>query len=428
MIGFGLLLGLGLGTQSALATTTELISRNAFGAVGSNASDTASVSGDGRRVAFVSKAINLVRPDANGTARDIFVFERRTHKVSLVSVSSAGVQGNGETFTGTISEDGQSVAFESAASNLVPDDTNQQVDVFVRDLTHGTTERVGLTSDGRQIQKGANIAAISATGRFVVFSATGNGVVPGDTNTAPDVFVRDRQTGTTTLVSATPSGQAAAGQSVGIGVSADGRYVVFTSFASDIVPGDTNRRQDAFLRDMASRTTTRLSVGQGGVQADGGGSATAISSDGRHILFTAEATLLSGGRSRRTAAFMRDRVTGTTVNASLNSKGYDSNQGIVQAAMSPNGRFVAFDSTSTDVVPGDANGKNDVFLRDLKTGTTERVSLTASGGEARGSSLLAFNHGSPVSRDGRIVVFDSSADNLAPADPNFRQDVFARVR
>ena len=96
MIGFGLLLGLGLGTQSALATTTELISRNAFGAVGSNASDTASVSGDGRRVAFVSKAINLVRPDANGTARDIFVFERRTHKVSLVGVSSAGVQSDGE--------------------------------------------------------------------------------------------------------------------------------------------------------------------------------------------------------------------------------------------------------------------------------------------------------------------------------------------
>ena len=318
--------------------------------------------------------------------------------------------------------------FESAASNLVAGDTNRQVDVFVRDLIHGTTERVSLTSEGRQIANGANVAAISATGRFVLFSAIGDGVVPGDTSMFPDVFLRDRQTGTTTLVSVTPGGQSPAGQSVGAGVSADGRYVVFTSFASDVVPGDTNKHQDAFLRDLVTRTTTRLSVGPGGVQADGGGSAAGISADGRYILIQAEATLLTGGRSRRSAGFVRDRVTGTTVDATVNSRGYTSNQGIIGASISPNGRFVAFDSNSTDVVAGDKNGKADVFLRDLKAGTTERVSLTAAGGESHGNSYLSFGQGYAVSRDGRIAVFDSSADNLVPADPNYRRDVFARVR
>ena len=396
--------------------------------VGSNASDTASVSGDGTRVAFISRAVNLVRPDANGTDRDMFLFERRTHKVSLVSVSSAGVQCHGETFTGAISEDGRSVAIESACDNLVAGDSNQQPDIFVRDLVHGTTERVSLTSSGQQIPNGATLGGISSTGRYVVFNAIGDGVVPGDTSAFPDVFLRDRQAGTTTLVSTTPGGQSPAGQSVAGGVSADGRYVVFTSYASDVVPGDTNRHQDAFLRDMQTRVTTRLNVGPGGVQADGGGSAGAISSDGRQILFFAEATLLKGGRSRRSAAFLRDRVTGTTIDATVGTRGYDSNQGIIRASMSPNGRFVAFDSLSTDVVPGDTNRKADVFLRDMHAGTTERVSLTASGGEARGSSFLTFGPGFAISRDGRIAVFDSSADNLVPTDPNYRRDVFARVR
>jgi Tol biopolymer transport system component len=179
--------------------------------------------------------------DTNGANRDIFVRDRQSGQTELVSVSSAGVQGNYGSSNPTISADGRFVAFESSASNLVPGDTNgANGDIFVHDRETGQTERVSVSSAGAQGNYGSVDPTISADGRFVAFRSEANNLVPGDTNDRPDVFVRDRQTGETERVSVSSAGTQGNGHSVHPTISADGRFVAFESSASNLVPGDTN--------------------------------------------------------------------------------------------------------------------------------------------------------------------------------------------
>ncbi|MBI1853354.1 MAG: PD40 domain-containing protein, partial [Planctomycetes bacterium] len=292
-----------------------------------------------------------------------------------VSVDSNGWQVYGSSDTPSISSDGRFVAFASAAYELVPGDTNAKYDVFVRDLMVGLTERVSVDSNGIQandhsgsIASGTAGVSISADGRYVAFASLAGNLVADDGNGARDVFVHDRLTGSTERVSVSSTGRQAFGQSFGSALSADGRFVAFADDAPNLVSADTNQATDVFLRDRLAGTTERASVNSQGAQGDqssGLYGGIAISADGRFIAFTSPASnLVSGDQNGLYDVFVRDRATGAIERVSTTSDGTEGNSSSIEAAVSADGRFVAFESLATNLVHADTNGQRDVFVRD----------------------------------------------------------------
>ena len=384
------------------------------------------ISTDGRYVAFTSGASNLVPGDTNHRL-DVFVRDRRSGTTKRVSVASNGTQGNGSSLTPAISADGRYVAFLSVASNLVPGDTNGAPDVFVRDRRSGTTKRVSVASNDTQRNGSSFAPAISADGRYVAFTSGASNLVPGDTNGAPDVFVRDLRSGTTQRVSVAANGAQANGdsdKSSTPAISADGRYVAFVSLASNLVPGDTNRTYDVFVRDRRSGSTERVSVATNGTQANSDGDdgfRPAISADGRYVAFESYASHLVHGDTNQTVdVFVRDRRSGTTRRVSVATNGRQGSDDSFYPAISADGRYVAFDSSS-NLVPVGTNYSDDVFVRDRRSGTTRQLSRASDGTPANSDSYYPA-----ISGDGRYVTFFSSASNLVPGDTNDNGDVFVR--
>ncbi|TMM11186.1 MAG: hypothetical protein E6G00_05495, partial [Actinobacteria bacterium] len=237
---------------------------------------------------------NLVGGDTNGVG-DVFVRDRKTGKTKRVSVNSHGAQANGESFAAPISADGRFVAFLSSASNLVGGDTNGARDVFVRDRKAGKTRRVSVDSHGAQGKGASFVPSISANGRFVAFSSVANNLVGGDTNTVSDVFVRDRKTGKTRRVSVDSHGAQGNGDSFIPSISADGRFVAFYSDAANLVAGDGNAAGDGFVRDRKAGRTKRVSVASHGTQGNDTSFPPSISADGRFVAFTSLANNLVAG-------------------------------------------------------------------------------------------------------------------------------------
>ena len=357
-----------LPAAEALAAVTERVSVSSAGLEG-NAYSTGhlSISADGRYVAFESDASNLVSDDTEGS-RDIFVHDRQTGATERVSVSRVGGQGNGGSEGASMSADGRYVAFHSGASNLVLGDANRQMDVFVRDRQKGVTERVSVASDGTQGNLSSVCASISADGRFVAYASHASKLVPGDTNDVSDVFVHDRQTGVTERVSVSSAGTQGNGDCLEwkpASISADGRFVAFGSYASNLVAGDTNRHSDIFVHDRHSGQTTRVSVSGTWAQGDEDSFWPSISADGRFVAFYSSATnLVPGDTNDMSDIFVRDRQKGVTERVSVSSTG-DQGKDISEApSISVDGRYVGFRSLASNLVPGDTNEMSDVYVRD----------------------------------------------------------------
>lgn len=191
-----------------------------------------------------------------------------------VNVSSSGVPTNAEAtaYRSVLSGDATRVAFTTAATNLVPNDTNGTLDVMVRDLVAGTTSRASVSTGGVEGNGSSKLATISADGRYVAFESDATNLVPGDTNLATDIFLRDLQAQTTSRVSLRPNGNQCNGFSFGCSISADGRYLAFYSSATNVVQGDTNNRTDVFVRDLLLGTNVRVSESSTGLQGEGGDS------------------------------------------------------------------------------------------------------------------------------------------------------------
>jgi Tol biopolymer transport system component len=225
-------------------------------------------------VAFASGATNFVAGDTNG-ATDVFVHDRQTGTTTRVSVASDGTQGNGDSsvLNPRISSDGRFVAFASLATNLVAGDTNAVADVFVHDRQTGATTRVSVASGGSQANGASGIffpsLSISSDGRFVGFDSDATNLVSGDTNAATDVFVHDRQTGATTRVSRDSDGIQGNNIAAVPSLSPDGRFVGLDSDATNLVSGDSNGVSDIFVHDRQMGTTTRVSIAGDGAQANG---------------------------------------------------------------------------------------------------------------------------------------------------------------
>ena len=287
-----------------------------------------------------------------------------------VSVSSGGAQQTEPTeadqpsFGVALSEDGRYVAFTSFASNLVPfTDTNGVNDIFVHDRQTGQTTRVSVASDGTQANDRSLVVALSGDGRVVAFDSEASNLVPGDTNGSRDVFVHDRQTGQTTGVSVASDGAQANGFSSRAALVADGRVVAFDSLATNLVPGDTNSTWDVFVHDRQTGQTTRVSVASDGTQANERSFFVTLSGDGQVVAFDSEASnLVPGDTNGVDDVFVHDRQTGETTRVSVANNGTQGDNSSFRGRISANGRVVAFSSDATKLVPGDTNGKTDVFV------------------------------------------------------------------
>ncbi len=402
----------------AQARVVERVSVRVPAIQGDSWSEAVSLSADGRYRAFYSNASNLVAGDTNGVV-DVFVQDGNTGAITRVSVDSAGVQGNGASRHAAISADGRYVAFYSYATNLVADDINGVVDIFVHDMNDGTTTRVSLDSSGSQVNDASYYPSISADGRYVAFYSYATNLVPGDTNGVVDIFVRDRTGGTTTLVSVDSAGVQGNGVSQSPSISADGRYVAFQSEATNLVSGDSNGVDDIFVRDRTGGTTTRVSVDSAEIQGNGSSTSPSMSADGGYVAFQSAADNLVPGDTVTLDVFVRDLNAGTTSRVSVDSAGNAGAGSSSSASISGDGRYVAFYSYATDLVAGDTNGAADVFVRDRNIGTTERVSVDSAGVQGN-----AFSLSRAISADGCYVGFTSDATNLVPGDTNGFQDAF----
>jgi Tol biopolymer transport system component len=401
--------------------TIERVSVDGNGTQGNLSSTYPAISADGRYVAFRSAASNLVPGDTNNTS-DIFVYDRQTpDTIKRVSVNGSGTQGNNLSAEPAISADGRYVAFESYATNLVADDTNDYTDIFVYDRQIGTIERVSVNGSGIQGDRWSSMNSISADGRYVAFESDATNLVTGDTNDREDIFVYDRQTDTIERVSVDGSGIQGNEGSFNPSISSDGRYVAFESYATNLVTGDTNDREDIFVYDRQTDTIERVSVDGKGTQGNNYSYKPAISADGRYVAFVSGATNLVAGDTNTTSdIFVYDRQTDTIERVSVDGSGIQGNGGSQNPSIGSDGRYVAFESDATNLVAGDTNTISDIFVYDRQTDTIERVSVDGSGTQGNGGS------GDPsISSDGRYVAFESDATNLVPGDTNGVSDIFA---
>lgn len=427
----------------ATAAVTERVSISSSGQQGNDISGRFSrpdVSAVGRFAAFDSQASTLVARDTNGTTVDVFLRNRKTGKTTLVSVDSLGRQGNSSSQRPAISANGRFIAFDSSAA-LVPDDTNQVLDVYLRDRRARTTTRVSVAADGSQGNASSFWPAISANGRFVAFVSDATNLVPDKTTSQREVYVKDVQTGAIERVSLADDDSESNSSASPGDISGDGRFVAFGSFASNLVPGDTNGAFDVFVRDRTLGTTERVSVSSSETEGDAASFSPSINGNGRFVAFSSEATnLVPMDLNGQRDIFVRDRQTGTTERVSVSSSGAEGNgqsdgPGIRGGLsfgpdISADGRFVTFDSISTNLVPGDTNTCDpfyqnppgicpDVFVRDRTAGTTVRASVASDGTQGNRASTDPA-----ISANGLVVTFFSSASNLVPGDTNTCPPIF----
>ena len=404
LIGLGVVMVLCGGCQAWLAR----VSVTPSGGEPILASTITDMSADGRYVVFNSSSDDLTAGD-NHQVSDVFRRDVTTGTTLKVSVAADGGNTNLDSFEASVSSDGRYVAFESSASNIVAGDVNGADDVFVRDMATGTTtlasvDPPGFAPPGWQSRE-YRFPSISADGHHVAFMAVnrwnGIGQPPPPYS---EVLLRDLTAGTTQLVSVHSGTQFGTSFSDWPDVSGDGRYVAFSSGASDLVAGDQNDQGDVFVRDVQTQTTTRVSVDANGSDADGPSARAVITPDGRYVAFSSLAADIvpdtaAGGTSQQ--IYVRDRSTGTTAHVSSAVGGGPSHGDNVVEAITPDGRFIAWSSNATDLVAGDSNGVYDEFVRDRQLGETLRVSLGTTGAQGDGNSWEGR-----LSADGRFVAFE----------------------
>lgn len=406
------------------------VSVSSGGVPANRTSGNPAISGDGRYVAFWSDADNLVDDDTN-EATDIFVHDLETGVIERVSVASDGEQSNA---TGTnlaripdLSADGRYVAFESPATNLVADDTNNRDDVFVRDRATGTTERVSVATDGAQGNGSSVRPAISDDGRYVAFVSTASSLAEEKTTFLWDVFVRDRISGETVYVTRSPDGGESNGNSdVFLDISGDGRYVAFSSNATNLVDEQVSGMQ-VYVHDLHTGQTELVSRAPDGTPADLVSWRPAISADGRYVAFNSIATnLVDEVTEPSSQVYVKDRLTGAVELVSRAPGGEAGDASSEFPDITPDGRYVSYLSLASNLDDSVDNDRADVYLYDRYEQVTERISVAFDGGEAAGGIFGSFYPS--MSYDGRYVAFQSDAANLVPDVTDLHHHIYVRDR
>lgn len=414
------LLALGVGAEavSAAATTTR-VSISTKGVEGDQDSSYPAISANGRYVTFMSESDKMVPADKNGQW-DVFVRDRATGRTEWISRSLPGTHNDDLSTDPAISANGRFVVFESDSSRLVADDTNGKRDIFLRDRSTGTTRRISRGVNGAETDDHSSSPAISANGRFVVFESGATNLVKKGTSGVTNVYRYDREKRVMRLVTVDHNKAEASGREPSI--SANGRFVAFESNATNLVAGGSNGKTHIFVRDMATKVNRQVR-GKQGVEGNENSWRPAISADGRWVAFESYATNLIGVGNDTNGewdVFLSDLDTGRIRRV---SRGLDGAQPVGQsktASISSNGRWVAFQSTAENLVKNDDNGWFDVFVYDRKTRGIRRVSIRTDKSQSnRGSGPSA------VSADGRWVAFNSWGP-LVKADKNGEDDIYVR--
>ncbi|RJP34457.1 MAG: hypothetical protein C4536_02670 [Actinobacteria bacterium] len=396
-----LLLPLSHDVAQAAPGDVALVSATASGGSGDDVSTRPSVSADGRYVAFESKASELLVP--NTTGDQIFRKDLLSGEIVLVSCNASGVQGNANSSFCDISADGRYVAFESDASNLVsPSTCGRQV--FRKDLATGEIKLASCNLAGFSGNADSMSASISGDGRYVAFESDAINLVTPATSGC-QIFRKDMLTGEVSLCSSDAYGAQGDGASFVPEVNADGRYVAFESDSTNLVTPTTSGRQ-VFRKDLQTGQAMLASCTMAGTQGDSASFWTCISGDGRFLAFTSLSTNLVSPPSAFRQILRKDMETGEIRRASCDAAGTPGNGDSNDASLSFDGRFAAFESYATNLAGGDA-GINDVFRKDMATGTVELCSANAAEQAANGASFVA-----DISGDGRYTAFSSHAYNL----------------
>jgi Tol biopolymer transport system component len=346
----------------------------------------------------MSEASDLVAGDGN-ESRDIFIHNVTIGQTILVSKNSSGVLADGDSDYPAVSENGRYVVFESDATNLVDGDTNERRDVFRHDLWTGATTRVSLSFQGKEAEEGdSRIPAISADGRYVAFQSSAENLVACDDNHRTDIFVRDMVAGTTFRASVGAYGCQSNGHSERAGITGDGRYVIFDTLASNLLDWtdqeDTNSQRDVYVRDTQALSTYRVSISNTGAEGDGdsGGYGAGLSSDGQYAVFESSAeNLVNEDGNEFSDIFVRDRILASITKENLGHYWQHPDQQSEHPAISGDGRWVAFESEATTLVPGDDNHYRDIFLRDYLWPGPMVTSLDPTNGDFHGGTRVSVN-------------------------------------
>jgi uncharacterized repeat protein (TIGR01451 family) len=369
-------------------------------------------------VVITSAATNLIGSDTNNV-QDVFFVDLQGNTVERASVANDGTESNGKSEGFAIDTDGNYIVFASNASNLVANDSNSARDIFIRDRIANTTKRVSLANDNSQANGVSDLAAISANGRYVVFSSIAS-LVEGDTNEMVDVFVRDLETETTELISTAVNNSQSNNDSLSpnAAISEDGRYVVFYSYASNLVANDTNDVADIFVRDRQLGTTKRISTGINGTEANEISLSPSISADSRYVVFSSLASnLVSADNNETGDIFVYDLAAETLDRVSLTSDEIELDGNSSSPSISADGRYVAFQSRAANLGVDNPDFYSNIYVRDRVTGETKLVSPVLNGkpdGDSRNPSISA--NGS--------IAFESGATNLVAGDTNNVSDIF----
>ncbi|WP_370943620.1 TolB family protein [Amycolatopsis sp. cg5] len=373
-----------------------------------------------------------------------------TPVIQVISRTPAA-EGNDSSSDPATSADGRYVVFASYATNFIPGNTNGSQGIYVKDTVTGVISHASAAANGTQADADSESPSISADGRYVAFTSVATNLVPGDTNGVRDVFVKDIRTGAIVKASTAESDFAtisADGRHVSFRsgtsayvknldtaetklivanapattypLSADGRLAVFATSGA-LVAGDTNNVSDVYLKDSQTGTLSRISTTATGGQSAGGGTAPTISADGKFAAFeSAAADLVPSDANGAADVFVKDLAKGTIRIGTVTAAGAQANGAATEPKLSANGRYLAFASAATNLVPGDTNGADDVFVKDLDKGTVLRTSVAAGGAQAEADSDNV-----DLSGNGRVTVFRSESANLASADGNNVADIFS---
>lgn len=412
--------------QQTQAYTIQRIT-NADGGGSSNGySSNAFISRDGRFALFDSNASNLVSGDTNAK-NDVFLYDISAGTTTRVSLADNESQANNYSYAEGISEDGRYVLFSSGASNLVAGDVDSTSDLFIRDIVLGTTELVSVSTAGVKGNSYTYNASLSPDARYVTFFSGASNLVIGDSNARSDIFLRDRIASTTEIISVKTDGtQGTFNVSDSRPVmSDDGRYVVFISGSSNLVDGDTNGSDDVFIRDRTDVTTEMISVTSLGVQtvygADDTGPSLAISPDGRYVVFASQGNLAGLNPSGYTILYIKDTQTGD-LSIIESYQGEAPNEFTVYPKFSADGNFIVF-SSNADNLTSDFNNDNYFYVWNMTLQKVERVSFTYTGSDP--NDRCGYTTYADISSNGDFVVMGCRASNMvSDSDTNGTDDMF----
>lgn len=374
----------------------EMISVNSAGEPGNGISINARVTADGRYVVFMSTATNLVSSGTTSWTGNVFLYDRRTRTTTLISKDPQGTEGNGSSLRAAISADGSKVAFSSFATDLAAlrDQSSQTVPIVSVYLYDRATDSVSLVSETSTEAPAPWLLAfhldISGNGRFVAYEFLDN------LDSSRNIYMKDLETGATTLVSKNVNGVKGQGTSAFPSFSADGRYVAFSSDCTDLIQGGTTPSiVQVYVADMQSDLIKLVSATSSGVEGDNRSLYPSISADGRFVSYSTYATNLVEGMTMSGKGKIiinnLDTHTNSLVEvtpAGTEANGGGENQGVGTSRISLDDRFVIFDSTSTDLIEGGTKNTYEVFRRDLLEGKTILVPLSPTGAEPDDSAAL----------------------------------------